>query len=154
MFVVDTNILVYAADRDSPYHARCRDLVSAWRASPSAWYVTWGICYEFLRVVTHPRVMQRSWQAAVAWRVVEALLATPGLGVLMPTDRHADVAAEVVADHAHITGNLWHDATTVVLMREHGVGRIYTRDMDFHRFAHIQPIDPTGSGNLNGVHSG
>jgi predicted nucleic acid-binding protein len=27
-------------------------------------------------------------------------------------------------------------------MREHGVGRIYTRDTDFHRFPFLQPIDP------------
>jgi predicted nucleic acid-binding protein len=27
-------------------------------------------------------------------------------------------------------------------MRELGVGRIYTRDTDFHRFPFLQPIDP------------
>ncbi len=27
MFVVDTNVLVYAADRDAPGHERCRDLL-------------------------------------------------------------------------------------------------------------------------------
>lgn len=143
MFVVDTNILVYAADEDSPFHARCRELVEAWRASSSAWYVTWGICYEFLRVVTHQRAMRRPWRSSTAWSFVGALLATPGLGVLIPTARHADVAAEVMAEHGHITGNLWHDASTVVLMREHGVGRIYTRDTDFHRFTMIEPLDPT-----------
>lgn len=31
MFVVDTNVLVYAADEDSPYHARCRDRLNTWR---------------------------------------------------------------------------------------------------------------------------
>jgi len=142
VFVVDTNILVYTADRDSPIHGRCHELVQSWRASPSAWYVTWGICYEFLRVVTHPRVLRVPWKSTSAWRFVETLLATPGLGVLMPTERHAAVAAEVVAEQEHITGNLWHDATTVVLMREHGIGRIYTRDTDFHRFGLIEPIDP------------
>jgi hypothetical protein len=45
-------------------------------------------------------------------------------------------------------------AATVVLTREHGVGRIYTRDTGFHRFAHTEPIDPTRSGSLGGVHSG
>ena len=39
-------------------------------------------------------------------------------------------------------GNLIHDFHTAVLMREHGLSRIYTRDTDFHRFPFLQPIDP------------
>jgi CubicO group peptidase (beta-lactamase class C family) len=31
---------------------------------------------------------------------------------------------------------------TAVLMREHGIRRIYTRDTDFHRFPFLEPIDP------------
>ena len=54
MFVVDTNVLLYAADESSPFHRRCRKLLESWRKQASAWYVTWGICYEFLRVATHP----------------------------------------------------------------------------------------------------
>ena len=53
MFVVDTNVLVYAADRASPFHRRCADLLAHWRVEPVAWYLTWGIVYEFLRVTTH-----------------------------------------------------------------------------------------------------
>ncbi len=31
MFVVDTNILVYAANRNAPEHSRCRELIESWR---------------------------------------------------------------------------------------------------------------------------
>ena len=41
-----------------------------------------------------------------------------------------------------LRGNTFHDAETAVLMREHGVRRIYTRDTDFHRFPFLEPIDP------------
>jgi len=61
MFVVDTNVLVYAADGDSPYHAACREQLEAWRRQSGAWYLTWGILYEFLRITTHPRVMRVPW---------------------------------------------------------------------------------------------
>jgi predicted nucleic acid-binding protein len=27
-------------------------------------------------------------------------------------------------------------------MREHGIGRIYTRDTDFHRFPFVEVVDP------------
>jgi predicted nucleic acid-binding protein len=59
VFAVDTNILVYAADEDSEFHSPCYELLEEWRAQASAWYVTWGIVYEFLRVTTHPRVFRK-----------------------------------------------------------------------------------------------
>lgn len=142
MFVVDTNVLVYAADKDSPWHAPCRRRVEAWRRQESAWYVTWAILYEFLRVTTHPRVMRRPWSAPDAWRFVEALLASPGLRLLVPGERHAAVAAQVLRELPHLNGNLMHDAHTAILMREHGIARIYTRDADFHRFPFLEPLDP------------
>lgn len=142
MVVVDTNVLVYAADESAPEHARCRALVDGWRRGNGAWYLTWGICYEFLRVVTHPRVMRRPWTMDHAVAFLKALQASPGLEILVPTDRHAGVLADVVSEVPGLAGNLVHDAQTAVLMREHGVRRICTRDTDFHRFRFLEPVDP------------
>lgn len=142
MLVVDTNVLVYAADRDSPFHAVCRDWLERQRGRADAWYTTWAILYEFLRVTTHPRVMRQPWSAQAAWDFIAALLASPGLGVLVPTPRHAEVAAQVIAEIPHLAGNLFHDAHTAVLMRENGIRRIVTRDTDFHRFPFLEPVDP------------
>ncbi|CAN5208103.1 hypothetical protein BH24PSE2_BH24PSE2_01950 [soil metagenome] len=144
MLVVDTNVLVYAADEDSPFHSACRSWVEHRRARPDAWYITWAICYEFLRVATHPRVMRRPWNAPAAWSFVAALLTAPGLGILLATQRHAEVAAEVIAELPHLAGNLLHDAHTAILMREHGIRTICTRDADFHRFPFVEVVDPVG----------
>ncbi len=142
MFVVDTNVLVYAADADSPFHEKCFDRLTAWREQASAWFLTWGICYEFLRVTTHPRVLRNPSSADRAWHFVDALLQSPGLIFLTPTDRHGTVAGEVLRELPHLSGNLMHDAHTAVLMREHGIKMIYTRDTDFHRFPFLQIADP------------
>lgn len=142
MFVVDTNILIYAADGESELHERCRALLEEWRRQTSAWYLTWSIVYEFLRVTTHPRVFRTPWSADDSWGFLQAVLASPSLGLLVPTDRHAGVASEVISEIPHLRGNILHDAQTAILMREHGVGRIYTRDTDFHRFPFLEPIDP------------
>jgi toxin-antitoxin system PIN domain toxin len=139
---VDTNVLVYAADADSPFHAACREWLENRRARADAWYTTWAIVYEFLRVTTHPRVMRRPWSVPAAWQFIAALLASPGLGVLVPTQRHAEVAAQVIAELPHLAGNLLYDTHTAVLMREHGIRGIVTRDTDFHRFPFLDPIDP------------
>ena len=142
MFVVDTNVLVYAADESAPEHARCRSLVETWRRRNGAWYLTWGICYEFLRVVTHPRVMRHPWTMESGVSFLEALRASPGLGVLIPTERHLRVLADIVSEVPGLSGNIVHDTQTAALMREHGIRRICTRDTDFHRFPFVEPIDP------------
>lgn len=142
MLVVDTNILVYAADRRSPFHSACRDWLEDRRGRPDAWYTTWPIVYEFLRVTTHPRVMREPWNVSDAWRFVVALLASPGLDVLSHTERHADTAAEVFAELPDLGGSVLHDAHTAILMREHGISRICTRDTDFHRFPFLAVVDP------------
>jgi toxin-antitoxin system PIN domain toxin len=143
VFVVDTNILVYAADEDSSFHSHCNELIEKWRIQPAAWYVTWGILYEFLRVTTHARVFRHPWPVLQAWSFIETILASHSLGILVPTERHAQVAAGVLKSSPSLSGNLLYDAQTAILMREHGVKRIYTRDTDFHRFPFLEPIDPT-----------
>ncbi len=141
MFVVDTNILVYAANRDSSSHRACYECIEKWASQPSAWYITWGICYEFMRLVTHERVLASPWTALEAWGFLETLLDSGGLGLLTPTERHAAVLAQVLQELPHLSGNIMHDSETAVLMREHGIGRIYTRDTDFHRFPFLEPVD-------------
>ncbi len=142
MVLVDTNILVYAADADSPFHAPALSWLERQRRRPEAWYTSWPVLYEFLRVTTHPRVMRRPWSVQQSWEFVSSLLDSPGIGVLVSTSRHAEVAGQVFAELPHLAGNLLHDSHTAILMREHGIRRICTRDTDFHRFPFVEVIDP------------
>lgn len=142
MFVIDTNILIYAADRQSLEHGPCRELLESVRAQTTPWYLTWGIVYEFLRVSTHPRVLTRPFTSDQAWTFLHALFASPSLGMLSETDRHRHVAAEVFADVPGLEGNLVFDAHTAILMRENGIRTIYTRDADFNRFPFLDTVDP------------
>jgi toxin-antitoxin system PIN domain toxin len=145
MWLVDTNILVYAANRATPEHARCLDLVENLRRSTGPWYTTWGILYEFLRVVTAPRILPRPWLLGEAWGFVTSLLLSPSLRILLETAHHAEVAEQVIRALPGLSGRLAHDLHTAVLMREHGVVRIYTRDTDFHRFPFLEVLDPVVS---------
>jgi len=142
VLAVDTNVLVYAADTNSPYHAACHQWLQRQRTRPDAWFTTWPILYEFLRVTTHPRVMRRPWSASLAWDFVLTLLASPGFDVLVATHRHAAVATEVISELPHLAGNIIHDAHTAILLREHGIARICTRDTDFNRFGFLEVVDP------------
>lgn len=142
MFVVDTNVLLYAADCDATGHQNCRDLLRLWRHQAAAWHLTWGIVYEFVRVATHPNVFREPWPVSHAWRFIQAVLASPSLGVLQETERHQQAASEVFQQLPFISGNLVFDAHTAILMKEHGVRRIYTHDADFRRFPFLEVIDP------------
>jgi hypothetical protein len=142
MFVVDTNVLLYAADQSYTEHTRCRKLVERWRRQVLPWCTTWAIVYEFLRVSTHPRVFNRPWTAREAWRFIDAVLRAPSLSILEHTPRHPAVAAQTLAEMPELRGNILHDAHTAILMREHGIRRIYTRDNDFQRFPFVEVVDP------------
>src|SRR4051812_19531271 len=101
MFVVDTNVLLYAANGAAPEHEKCAALLDRWRRDPSPWFTTWGILYEFLRVATHPKVFPRPLSAADAWSFVEALTAG-SLQILLPTGRHAELASLVLKESPHV----------------------------------------------------
>lgn len=142
MIVVDTNVLVHASNKDSPFYGACRQWLEHQLGRADAWCTTWPILYEFMRVITHRRVLVQPWSVLAAWQFVAALLASPGLTVLVATERHADVAGQFFAEFPHISGSLLHDAHTVILMREHGIRQICTRDTDFHRFPFLEVVDP------------
>ena len=142
MLVFDTNVLVYAVDEDSPFHDVCRDLVSQARRNGSQSFVTWSICYEFLRVTTHANAPTSPWSLLSALHYLEGLLSSPGFQVLTATPSHARVLAQTASEHPDARGNLAHDLHTAVIMREHGVSRICTRDSDFRRFPFLNVVDP------------
>lgn len=142
MFVVDSNVLVYSVNAEAPENARCRALLEGWRAGPEPWGTTWSVLYEFVRVATHLRVFKVPLRAEQAWTVVDAICASPGFRVLVETDRHAELARRTLSEVPLLSGNVFHDVHTAVVMREHGVRRIWTRDTDFHRFPFLEAVDP------------
>ncbi len=144
MLVFDTNVLVYAVDEVSPFHDRCRRKIMQARDDPSPAFLTWNVCYEFLRVTTHPRVSRFPWTPGESWDFLRALLESPGFDLLVATERHATVFAWTLKEFPDLAGNLFHDLHTAVLMREHGVSRICTRDTDFNRFPFLTVVDPLG----------
>jgi len=142
VLVFDTNVLVYAVDEDSPFHDGCRDLVSRARSNRAQSFVTWSICYEFLRVTTHAKAPISPWSLPSAVAYLDALLSSPGFQVLTATPSRAAVLAQTASEHPNARGNLAHDLHTAVIMREHSVSRICTRDTDSRRFPFLDVVDP------------
>lgn len=142
MFVVDTNVLLYAANTTYPESDRCRELLNEWRSASLPWFATWPIFYEFLRVATHVKVWEKPWSLDQGWRFIEAILDSPGFDLLVQTERHSAIVKASLNELPNLHGNIVHDFHTAVLMREHGIRRIYTRDNNFRRFPFVETVDP------------
>ena len=142
MLVFDTNVLIDAANADSEFHEPCRRILEEARRDPSPAFITWSICYEFLRVTTHPRVPQPRWRVQDSWMFIQTLLDSPGFSLLTASDRHQAVLSQTISELPDIRGNLVHDLHIASLMREHGISRICTRDTDFYRFPFLDVVDP------------
>ncbi len=144
MLVFDTNVLIHAADEHSQLNGLCRRRLNEARRDSAPVFLTWSVCYEFLRVSTHPRVFRSSLTPAAAGRFIANLLASPAFEVLVATPRHAAVLGQTLSELPELRGNTMHDLHTAVLMREHGVSRICTLDRDFLRFPFLTVVDPLG----------
>ena len=142
MFVVDTNIFLYAANKNAAEHEICREFILQCRQEATPWHITWGIVYEFLRVATHPRVFPNPMDISQAWQFIQSILASQSLSVLVETERHPVIAPLVFKSTSFIYGNIVFDTHTAIIMKEHGIKRIYTRDNDFHKFSFLEVIDP------------
>lgn len=141
MIAVDTNVLVYAEMKAAPFHARALALITSLAEGDAQWAVPWPCVYEFLRVVTHPRVFKPPMTLEDARSDLRALLAAPSVVLLSETDRHAQILDELLA-RSGATGNLVHDAHIAALCLEHGVRELVTADTDFAKFAGLKVRNP------------
>lgn len=141
MRALDTNVLVHAEILTSPFHSVARDLLYHLANGHAPWAIPWPYAYEFLRVVTHPRVYHPPMSKTAAIDDLRRILGSPSLILLGETPRHAEVMASLV-EASGATGNLVHDAHIAALCLEHGVSELVTGDRDFARFPQIRTVNP------------
>lgn len=141
MKAVDTNVLVFAVIRTTPEHDRALALLASLAEGAEPWAIPWPCVYEFLRVVTHPRVFHPPVPLDRALDDLRRILDSPSLILLNETERHPDIMAQVVRE-SEATGNLIHDAHIAALCLEHGVAELLTGDRDFSRFDGLAARDP------------
>ena len=141
MQAVDTKVLIYAEITSSRHHKGVRHLLVRLAEGAEAWAIPWPCIYEFLRVVTHPRVYHPPVPAEIALQDLRSVLASPSLLLLSETPRHYAILGDVI-QRSGVSGNLIHDAHIMALCLEHGVSELLTGDRDFARFAGLHFTDP------------
>jgi hypothetical protein len=141
MQAIDTNILVYAEIRSSPYHPIARRIVTELSEGTIPWAIPWPCIYEFLRIVTHPRVYHPPVPLSVVLKDLRRILDSPMLILLHETPNHLEVMMSII-EETEVTGNLMHDAHIAALCMEHGISELITGDRDFYRFTSLSVNNP------------
>jgi toxin-antitoxin system PIN domain toxin len=142
VLAVDTNILVYAHRREVGLHPVAAEVVRELAEGAQPWAIPWPCIYEFLSVVTNPRIWKdASSTPAQAWDQVTAWLGSPTLRLLGETEDFAARLGELVA-LPRVRGPIVHDARVAALCLAHGVEALLTRDRDFALFEQLRTRDP------------
>ena len=141
MRAVDSNILIYADREETPQHSTALGVLHGLATGAEPWAIPWPCIYEYLRVVTHPRVFHPSTPLLDAWESVQALLASPSIIAIAEGPHHREILGDLLRN-VTITGNLLHDAHIAALLIEHGVDEILTADEDFRRFRRLKVTNP------------
>ena len=141
MQAIDTNVLIYAEVQSTKHHAAAFRVLKTLAEGTLPWAIPWPCIYEFLRVVTHPRVFHPPVPLEIALADLRRVMASPSLILLAETGRHPSVPDRTIRQ-AGATGNLIHDAHIAALCLEHGVSELLTGDRDFTRFAALKVANP------------
>jgi toxin-antitoxin system PIN domain toxin len=136
----DTNLLLYAANEDSPHHDRARPWLEGILSGTEEVGFAWLVLLGFVRISTHPGAVEFPLSAAAAIDFVDEWLAQPVVTVAHPTHRHAVVLRELL-EPLGTAGNLTSDAHLAALAIEHGA-ELCSADADFSRFAGLRWSNP------------
>ena len=137
----DANVLLYASDRGSPFHDQAVQFLAKRADSRDLLYLAWPTVMGYLRIATHPGIFAHPLSATEATRNVNALVGLPHVRLLAEEEGFWEVYQDVVRNWP-ARGNQVPDAHLAALLRQHGVGTLYTSDADFRRFDFLRIVNP------------
>ena len=140
MKLVDANVLIYAADRESALHAPAIDWLDSALAGRETVAFAWISLVAYIRITTHPSLFANPNSAEGAMDAVAGWLDVSTTAVLEPGSRHIELLKKCVRD-ARGAGDVVNDAHLAALALEHRAD-IVSFDHDFARFDGVRWIKP------------
>ena len=129
--LLDTNVLVYAADAGSPFHDAARELRDRGVRGELPLVVSPQVLLEFFAVITHPRRVHTPRSPQEASAEMAKYLRARRLRTIYPGP---DVLRRVLALHAqhpHVARQDIFDLALVATMLANRITRIYTYNQQY-----------------------
>lgn len=140
MRLPDVNLLLYAVNSDSPFHARARPWLAGRLSGAEGMAFAWSTIHAFVRLSTKATTFPSPLTPAQAFDLVDGWLARPNVTIVHPTERHLALIRDLLTP-VGTAGNLVSDAHLAALAIEHGA-TLESSDYDFGRFEGLRWEDP------------
>lgn len=150
MIIPDVNLLIYAYDSSSPFHAKAAEWWEKSMSQTEPVGLPPIVLFGFVRIATHNRVLQNPMTHTEAIGHVRSWLAQPCAQVLQPAADHVEQALRLI-ERVGSAGNLVTDAQIAALAMDYNAV-LHTADSDFLRFSGLRwlnPITGMASGKLH-----
>jgi uncharacterized protein len=97
MFLIDVNLLVYAANRTAPEHMPAKSwLEKSLVGRPQTVAFPWLSVLGFLRVVSNRKIYSKPISVVTAWHQIQRWLDAPAAWIPAPGPRHRYVIGELI----------------------------------------------------------
>lgn len=149
---VDTNVLLYASDKASPFHETALGLLNHLAVGPEPFYVFWPVAVAYAVLATDEQLFEHPLTEDQA---------RGNIGRLLDREHVRAVGEEEVfwqgfADACRavfLRGDFVAQGYLVAMMRAHGVSTLWTHDPQYRQFDGItvrDPFDRAGGGGARG----
>jgi len=138
--LVDANILLYAVDDTSRFHAPAAARLTGALNGTRRVGLPWQSLLAFVRIVTNPRALANPLTPTEAWEHVDAWLDAPTAWVPQPGPGHRTILRDLLIGK-DLRSGLVSDAVLAAVCLEHGL-TIVSADSDFARFPEIAWLNP------------
>jgi predicted nucleic acid-binding protein len=139
--LVDTNVLVYAADTSSSFHEHSRQLRDRGFQGEIPLVITLQVLMEFFAVITSPRRVTTPRSSDEARVEVEKYVRANDILKIYPDRAALEQTLDLLQQHPHVTRQDIFDLFLVATMMANGVTRIYTYNQQ--RFAQFIAVCST-----------
>jgi toxin-antitoxin system PIN domain toxin len=140
MIIPDANLLIYAHDEASPWHAKARSWWEAVLSGRDPVGIAWVVVLAVTRLLTHPNVCENPLSPAQVRRIVEHWLSFPHVRIIHLSENALGRFFDLL-EEAGTGGNLSTDALIALHVLEHSA-TIASNDRDFDRFSGVKRINP------------
>lgn len=140
MIIPDINLLVYAHNDAAPGHAAARAWWESCLNGSGPVGLPWVVVAGFLRLMTHPRVLERPMAVAMAVAQVRAWLDQSPARIVHPGEKFEGIFLGYL-EQLGTAANLTTDAQLAALAVEHQAV-LCSNDADFARFPGLRWTNP------------